>query len=294
MPPDPLPSRFSDWSSLGSPCTRTSPLSSPDVRTEQQENIPDLTNVPSAVGTRQERNRTSSQEEAPVAPQIDQQREEQNVSAIEVAPELLRIEVEMQGYDVDTNRENEDNVLPVSVSASVRSPLNVDELIADPNVQQEARYGSAASRGSQVRTQDANMRVVPNAISLERLTLRRGRTVVSENMDTVQCHQHERIQSHYTRRDIPDDSSDEHGSFREHGYYNKRGRPLGETRYPNRGRRPPRREESYGTGRPPDGGRPPNGRRPPDGGRPPGGGGLPDGGGPPDDGGPPGGNGGPP
>ena len=51
MPPYPLPSRFSDWSSLGSPCTRTSSHSSPDVRTEQQENIQDLTNVPSAVET---------------------------------------------------------------------------------------------------------------------------------------------------------------------------------------------------------------------------------------------------
>ena len=35
MPPDPLPSRFSDWSSLDSPHTRTSPHSSLDVRTEQ-------------------------------------------------------------------------------------------------------------------------------------------------------------------------------------------------------------------------------------------------------------------
>ena len=55
------------------------------------------------------------------------------------------------------NRKNEDNVLPVSVSASVRSPLNVDELVSDPNVQQEARLGSAASKGSHVRTQVANM-----------------------------------------------------------------------------------------------------------------------------------------
>ena len=52
MPPDPLPLRFSDWSSLGSPHTRTSPHSSPDVRTEQQENIQDLTTIPSAVETR--------------------------------------------------------------------------------------------------------------------------------------------------------------------------------------------------------------------------------------------------
>ena len=103
------------------------------------------------------------------------------------------------------------------VSASVRSSLNVDELVYDQNVQQEARYGSAPSRGSHVRNQDANMQVVPNVIPLERLTLRRDRMVVSENMDIPQHHQCERIQSPipstYTRRDIPDESSDEHGSL---------------------------------------------------------------------------------
>ena len=134
MPPDPLPSRFSDWSTLDSPCTRTSPHSSPDVRTEQQENMQDPTNVPSAVETRQERNRISSQEGVPVAPQVEQQREEQNVSSTDVVPDPLHIEVETQRYHVDTNRENEDNVAPISVSASVRSPLNMDELVSDPTV----------------------------------------------------------------------------------------------------------------------------------------------------------------
>ena len=40
MPPDPLPSRFLDWSSLGSPRPRTSPHSAPDIEVEQNENIP--------------------------------------------------------------------------------------------------------------------------------------------------------------------------------------------------------------------------------------------------------------
>ena len=161
-------------------------------------------------------------------------------SSTDIVPEPLHIEVETQRYHVDTNRENEDNVAPISVSASVRSPLNVNELVSDPTVQQEARLSSAASRGSHVRTQDTNMRVVPNVIPLERLTVRRDRTVVSENIDKIQHHQHERIQSPipltYARRDIPDDSSDEHRSFREQGHYCERGRPLGEPRYPSRGR----------------------------------------------------------
>ena len=40
MPPDPVPSRFSDWSSLGSPPARTSPHSAPDTGIEQNGNVP--------------------------------------------------------------------------------------------------------------------------------------------------------------------------------------------------------------------------------------------------------------
>ena len=71
MPPDPAPSRFSDWSSLGSPCARTSPHSSPDIRVEQNENIQNQLSGPSAVVTRPERVRTSSPEEADISPQTD-------------------------------------------------------------------------------------------------------------------------------------------------------------------------------------------------------------------------------
>ena len=76
MPLIPLPSRFSDWSSLGSPCTQTSPHSAPDIETEQNENIQNQSNVPSVVITRQEGVRTSSSEEVNISPQTDQQREE--------------------------------------------------------------------------------------------------------------------------------------------------------------------------------------------------------------------------
>ena len=39
MPPEPGPSRFSDWSSLGLLPPRTPPHSAPDVQAEQMENI---------------------------------------------------------------------------------------------------------------------------------------------------------------------------------------------------------------------------------------------------------------
>ena len=51
----------------------------------------------------------------------------------------------MQRNDVDSNEENEDDVPPTSVSGSVRPPLDVDELVPNPRVQQQAGPDSAAS-----------------------------------------------------------------------------------------------------------------------------------------------------
>ena len=219
MPSDPVPSRFSDWSSLGSPCTRTSPHSAPDIRVDQNENIQNQSYVPSAGGTRQERIRTSSSEEGHHSPQTDQQREELSVPAIEVVPAPLNIEVGTQRNDVVSDEENEDDVPPASVSGSVRPPLDIDELVPDPNIQQEVGRASAALDGSHVRTQDANVLVVSSIIPLERLTLRRDRTMVSENISIAQHRPCERAPSHVpstnTRRDFPADSSDDHGSSRE-------------------------------------------------------------------------------
>ena len=95
MPPDPEPSRFSDWSSLGSPQARTFPHSAPDIRVDQSENIQNQLSVPSAVVTRPERVRMDSPEEVDISLQTDQQREDQNVPVV-VEPALLNIEVETQ------------------------------------------------------------------------------------------------------------------------------------------------------------------------------------------------------
>ena len=58
MPPDPLPLRFSDWSSLGSPRTRTIPHSALDREGEQNGNIPNQLNVQSGTVPRNETIRT--------------------------------------------------------------------------------------------------------------------------------------------------------------------------------------------------------------------------------------------
>ena len=70
MPPGPVPSRFSDWSSLGSPRTRTSPHNALDIGVEQNENIQNQLSVPSAVVTRPDRVRTSSPDKFDISPQM--------------------------------------------------------------------------------------------------------------------------------------------------------------------------------------------------------------------------------
>ena len=106
MPPDPLPSRFSDWSSLGSPHPRTSPHSDPDIGVEQNGNIQNQLKVQSNVVPRQETIRMSTSEEVNNFPQTDQQVEDQNVPPIGIEQTPFNIKVRMQRDDTEANEEN--------------------------------------------------------------------------------------------------------------------------------------------------------------------------------------------
>ena len=68
MPPDPLPSRFLDWGSLGSPHMRASPHGAPDIEVEKNGNIENQLSVQSVVVPRQETARTGSLEEVNISP----------------------------------------------------------------------------------------------------------------------------------------------------------------------------------------------------------------------------------
>ena len=155
MPPDPLPSRFSDWSSLGSPRTRTSPHGVPDREVEQNGNIPNQLSVQSGTVPRQETIRASSPEEVIVPPQSNQQIEEQNVPMIERDSNPLNIEVTTQRDGRGNNRES--NVPITQPSGNVIQPIGVGELIPSPNVNTESENNSAISRGSHVRTQEIGL-----------------------------------------------------------------------------------------------------------------------------------------
>ena len=160
LPLTPLPSRFSDWSSLGSPHARTTPhgvldREAPDREVEQNVNMPDQLNVQSGTVPRQEIVRTNSLEEVIVPPPSNQQVEEQNVHAIETEPNPLSIEVRVQRDDMGTVGGN--NVPINQASENVIPSLSVGDLTPSPNVPVESENNSDIPRGSHVRTQEINL-----------------------------------------------------------------------------------------------------------------------------------------
>ena len=211
MPPDPLPSRFSDWSSLGSPHTRTSPHGVPDREVEQNGNIPNQLSVQSGTVPRQETIRAGSQEEVIIPPQRNQQVEEQNVLVMEMEPNPLNIEVIAQRDGRGTDRES--TVPTTQPSGNVVLPIGIGESTPGPNVNMESENNTSTSRGSHVRIQE-NLMILP----VERLTLSRDQRMISENVRTGQNYPHEGTclpgTSTSNRRDYPEDSSDDNRSYR--------------------------------------------------------------------------------
>ena len=248
MPPDPEPSRFSEWSSLGSPPARTSPHSAPDIQVEQNENTQNQLNMPPAVETRPERVRTNPSEEVDISPQMDQQREDQSVPAV-VGPAPLNIEVGTQRNDVESKEENENNIPPSQVSRSVRPSLHVDDLMLSRNVPWESSNISNPSRSSQIRTQDINIREISSIPQVERGISSNDRQMVTGNIGNMQYHLHEGVNPPRTSishsRDSPDDSSDDSRSHRGRGYPNERGRPPEREMYSNSDRGRPQGEKGY-------------------------------------------------
>ena len=235
MPPDPIPLRFSDWSSLGSPRARTIPHSASD-REEQNVNIPNQLNVQSGTVPRHETIRTNSPEEVIIPPPSNQQVEEQSVHAIEVEPNPLNTEVRMQRDDMGTDRQN--NVSIIQASGNVIPPIGVGEFTPSPNVHPEPENNTDTSRGSHVRTQEIGLQEIPVIPPVERLTSSRDRMIIPENMIIGQPYPCEGIYPQGTstsnRRNYPNDSSADNRLYKGRRYPNERGRPPDEGRYPNR------------------------------------------------------------
>ena len=107
MPPEPEPSRFSDWSSLASLPTRTSPHGAPDVQTEQSNNAQNQLNVSNTGETRQERTEVGTSEGVTISPQTDPLRENQNIAERPV------LSPRTQRNNLESNEENVSIIPPI-------------------------------------------------------------------------------------------------------------------------------------------------------------------------------------
>ena len=150
MPPEPEPSRFSDWSSLASPPTRTSPHGVPDVQTEQSNNAQNQLNVSNTGETRQERIEVHAAEGVVIAPPTDQLRENQNI------PARPALSPRTQRNNLESNEENVD-IIPPMPMRSARSSLHADDVVLTRIVPCESSTNDDISRSSQIRSHDIDI-----------------------------------------------------------------------------------------------------------------------------------------
>ena len=111
MPPEPEPSRFSDWSSIASLPARTSPHG---VQPTQNQ-----LNVPAAIGTRQERDEVDISEGVAIVPQTDVLREDRG---IHIRPTVLNIDTRAQNNVLEPEEEIVDIIPPTPVRSARSSP----------------------------------------------------------------------------------------------------------------------------------------------------------------------------
>ena len=215
LPSTPLPLRFSDWSSLGSPHARTIPYSATDREVEQNVHIPNQLNVQSGTVPRHETSRTTAPEEVIIPLPSSQHIEEQGVHAIELEPNPLNRETRMQRDDVGMNRT--DHVPIVQTSENMMSSLSIGDLTHSLNVPTEPENNSDIPRGSHVGTQEINLQEISGIPPVERLTSSKDRRVTATSMNIGQHYPHKgsypQGMSTANRRDYPDDSSDDNRSY---------------------------------------------------------------------------------
>ena len=155
-----MPSRFTDWSSLGSPHARTSPHGIPNREMEQSVSQSNLLVVQSgAVPNREEAARDHSQEEVIIPPRICQQSGEHNAQMIEMETNPSNIEVRTQRDGIRTDRES--NVQVTRPPVNVIPPTCLGEPIHIPNVNTESENDSETLRGSHVRSQELGLQEIP-------------------------------------------------------------------------------------------------------------------------------------
>ena len=241
-----LPSRFTDWSSLGSPHARTLPYSAPNRDIEPGTSQPDQWTAQSGpLSNREGAARDCSQEEVIVPPRTSQQSEEESAQRTEMESNPLNIEVRTQDEDIRTDRES--NVQVTGLPVNVIPLTGLSEQIQVPSVNiSVSENDSETLRGSHVRSQEPGMQnlAIPQVDGPSSIPSR-NRRVMADNVRIGQNYPHDGTYlqgvSTSNRREYPGDSSDDNRSYRGQRHPNERGRPPDEGRYPNRDGRPPRR-----------------------------------------------------
>ena len=233
MPPEPEPSRFSDWSSLGSPPIRISPPSAPDVQTEQQDSPQFQLNVPPAETTRSERIDVGNAERVTIALQTDPMREGQDIP---VRPAAVNIETRNQRNDLESSEgENIHDILPLQIR-SARSSLHTDDVALARSAPRESSAHDDLYRDSHIRTQNVNIEGISSIHPVDRSVQGGTMQVSIDSRSHGPLYQHEGIHpprmSAANRRESSD-SSDDHRFRRERGHVSERGRPPERERYPS-------------------------------------------------------------
>ena len=165
MPPDPEPSRFSDWSSLVSPPARMSPPRASDVQAEQIGNIQNQLNMAITEATRPERVDISNSERVTIASQTEPLREHQDLPA---RPTSLNIETGTQRNDAEPSEENVHIIPPVPIR-SARSSFHTDDVALIRITPQESSTNDDLSRSSQRRPHDINIKGISSICPVERI-----------------------------------------------------------------------------------------------------------------------------
>ena len=224
LPPEPGPSRHSDWSSIASPPARTSPHSAPDVQPAQNQ-----LNVPAAIGTRQERNEIGTTEGVTIAPQQNVLREGQGIHA----RPTVNIGTGPQSNNLEQNEENVYIIPPVPIR-SARLSLHTDDVVLIDALQ-GVSVDNSATRSSQVRTHD--IEGISSIRPVDRSITGGIRQIALDDRGRSQSYQSGGIQQPRTSTINRRDSSDSSDNDR---YHRERGRPPERDRYSGRDRRPPR------------------------------------------------------
>ena len=219
LPPEPEPSRFTDWSSIASP-PATFPHGTPGISTEPNENMQNQLNVPAAIGTRQEREEINISEGVAIAPQQDVLREDPN---IHTRPAVINIDTRAQNNVLEPDEEIVDIIPPTTIGSASSSPHIDDVMTSAP---QGSSTNDDRPRCSQLRSHTiegmSSICPVDSHITsgIRQMVIEdRGRGL--PRTSTI------------NRRNSSDSSDDER-------FRRERGRPPERDRYSSRDRRPPR------------------------------------------------------